>query len=55
MQLSDHLHWIHKNEYLQLMRNFVEFHINGEEFSDKFCEMIMGIEKEYKILEKNFE
>jgi hypothetical protein len=55
VQVTEHFHWSHRTEYLQLMENFVRFKINGKDFYDKFCNMVEEIEKECRLLEQDFE
>ena len=54
LQINEHLHWSQKNEYLQLIEDFLSFKINGEKFESKFCSMVEAIEKECLLLTKNY-
>jgi Txe/YoeB family toxin of Txe-Axe toxin-antitoxin module len=54
-QINEHLHWYQKNEYLQLIEDFLSFKINGKKFESKFCSMVEAIEKECLLLTKNYE
>lgn len=45
LQINEHLHWSQKDEYLQLIEDFLSFKINGKTFESKFCSMVEAIEK----------
>ena len=55
LQINEDLHWSQKNEYLQLIEDFLSFKINGEKFESKFCSIVEAIEKECLLLTKNYE
>jgi len=55
LQINEHLHWSQKNEYLQLIEDFLSFKINGEKFESKFCSIVEAIEKECLLLTKDYE
>ena len=40
LQINEHLHWSQKDEYLQLIEDFLSFKINGKTFESKFCSMV---------------
>ena len=44
-RISEYLHWSQKNDYLQLIKDFLNYKIDGEEFEEKFSKMIRVIEK----------
>jgi len=54
-RISDYLHWSQKNEYLQLIKDFLNFKIDGKEFDNKFSKMVTVIEKKSRLLSKNYE
>ena len=45
LQINEHLHWSQKDEYLQLIENFLSFQITGKTFESKFCSIIKAIKK----------
>ena len=45
LQINEHLHWSNKEQYLQLIEDFLSFKINGKTFESKFCNMVEAIEK----------
>ena len=45
LQINEHLNWSQKDEYLQLIEDFLSFKINGKIFKSKFCSMVEAIEK----------
>ena len=55
LQINEHLHWSQKDEYLQLIEDFLSFKINGKTFESKFCSMVEAIEKKCRLLTKNYE
>ncbi len=55
VMISDYLHWSQKNEYLQLINDFLNFKIDGTEFDNKFSKMVAVIEKKSMLLRKNYE
>lgn len=36
VKLSDHVHWQQKNDYLNIMKSFVDFKIDGKQFVSEF-------------------
>jgi hypothetical protein len=54
-RISEYLHWSQKNEYLQLIKDFLNFKIDGKEFDNKFSKMVTVIEKKSRLLSKNYE
>jgi len=54
-RISEYLHWSQKNEYLQLIKNFLNSKIDGNEFDKKFSKMVRAIEKKSNLLFKNYE
>jgi hypothetical protein len=55
LQINEHLHWSQKDQYLQLIQDFLSFKINGKKFESKFSSMVEAIEKECLLLAKNDE
>ena len=55
LQINEHLHWSNKEQYLQLIEEFLSFKINGKTFESKFCNMVEAIEKKCLLLTKNYE
>ena len=53
--ITEYLHWTHKNEYLELIKNFLNFKIDGKEFDKKFSKMVTVIEKKASLLFQNYE
>ena len=53
--ISEYLHWSQKNEYLQLIKDFLNSKIDGKEFDNKFSKMVTEIEKKSNLLFKNYE
>ena len=53
--INEYLHWSHKNDYLQLIENFLNFKIDGKEFDKKFSKMVRVIEKKCRLLFQNYE
>jgi len=53
--ISEYFHWSQKNEYLELIKKFLNFEINGKEFDEKFSKMVTEIEKRSKPLPQNYE
>ena len=54
-RISEYLHWFQKNEYLQLIKDFLNSKIDGKEFDKKFSKMVTVIEKKSSLLFKNYE
>lgn len=54
-RISEYFHWSQKNEYLQLIKDFLNFKIDGKEFDNKFSKMVTVIEKKSRLLSKNYE
>jgi hypothetical protein len=54
-RISEYLHWSQKNEYLQLIKDFLNSKIDGKEFDNKFSKMVTVIEKKSSLLSKNYE
>jgi hypothetical protein len=40
LQINEYLHWSEKDEYLQLIEDFLSFKINGQNFESKFSNNI---------------
>ncbi len=55
VRISKDLHWSQKNEYLQLIKDFLNSKIDGKEFDKKFSKMVTVIEKKSSLLSKNYE
>jgi hypothetical protein len=53
--ISDYLHWSEKNDYLQLIRDFLNSKIDGKEFDEKFSTMFKVIEKRSRLLFQNYD
>ena len=53
--ISEYLHWSQKNEYLQLIKDFLNSKIDGKEFDKKFSKMVTVIEKKSSLLFQNYE
>ena len=51
LKLSDHVHWQQKNEYLNLMKNFVDSKIDGKQFVSQFDKLHRSNEAAVKKLE----
>ena len=45
-RISEHLYWLHKKEFKQLINDFLSFKINGKDFDQKFSQLVKKIEKE---------
>ena len=45
VRISEYLHWSQKNEYFQLIKDFLNSKIDGKEFDKKFSKMVRVIEK----------
>ena len=54
-RISEYLHWSQKNEYLQLIKDFLNYKIDGKEFDKKFSKMVTVIEKKSSLLFQNYE
>ena len=54
-RISEYLHWSQKNEYLQLIKDFLNYKIDGKEFDKKFSKMVIVIEKKSSLLFQNYE
>jgi hypothetical protein len=54
-RISEYLHWSQKNEYLQLIKDFLNFKIDVKKFDNKFSKMVRVIEKKSRLLSKNYE
>ena len=54
-RISEYLHWSQKNYYLQIIKDFLNFKIDGKEFDKKFSKMVTVIEKKARLLFKNYE
>ncbi len=54
-RICEHLHWYQKNEYLQLIKDFLNFKMDGKSFDEKFSKMVRVIEEKFKLLLKNYE
>ena len=54
-RISEYLHWSQKNEYLELIKNFLNSKIDAKEFDKKFSKMVTVIEKKCRLLIKNYE
>ena len=55
LQVNEYLHWSHKEQYVQLIEDFLNFKINGETFESEFSKMVEAIEKKCLLLTKNYE
>ena len=53
-RLSEYLYWLKKDEYLQLIKDFLDFKINAEKFVDQFSKMVRVIDEEFELLSKNY-
>lgn len=54
-RISEYLHWSQKDEYLQLIEDFLNSKIDVKEFDNKFSKMVTVIEKKSSLLSKNYE
>ena len=54
-KISEYLHWSQKNQYLQLIKDFLNYKIGGKEFDNKFSKMVTVIEKKSSLLSKNYQ
>ena len=54
-KINEYLHWSQKNEYLQLITDFLNFKIDGNEFDHKFSKMVRAIEEKSSLLSKDYE
>lgn len=52
-RIAEYLHWSQKNEYLQLIKDFLNSKIDGQEFDHKFSKMVRIIEEKSSVLFKN--
>lgn len=55
LQINEHLHWSQKDEYLQLIEDFLSFKINAKTFDTQFSYKVQEIERESRLLFKNYE
>ena len=55
VRISEYLHWSQKNEYLQLVKNFLNFKIDGKKFDKKFSKMVIAIEEKSSLLFQEYE
>ena len=55
LQINEHLHWLEKDKYLELIENFLSFKINGKTFESQFSSMVQAIEKKCRLVTKNYE
>ena len=55
LHINEHLHWSKKDEYLQLIEDFLSFKINGKDFESKFSNLVEAIEKEHLLIAKDYE
>ena len=51
VKLSDHVHWQQKNDYLNIMKSFVDLKIDGKQFRSQFDKLHGSNEEAVKILE----
>jgi len=54
-KISEYLHWSQKNQYLQLIKDFLNYKMDGKEFDKKFSKMVTVIEKKSRLLSKNYQ
>jgi hypothetical protein len=54
-KISEYLHWSQKNQYLQLIKDFLNYKIDGKEFDNKFSKMVTVIERKSSLLSKNYQ
>ena len=50
VKLSDHVHWQQKNDYLNLMKSFVDLKIDGKQFRSQFNKLDWWNQEAVKIL-----
>ena len=50
VKLSDHVHWQQKNDYLNLMKSFVDLKIDGKQFVSQFNKLHGSNQEAVKIL-----
>jgi len=50
VKLSDHIHWQQRNEYLNLMKNFVDLKIDGKQFVSQFDKIHRANQEAVKVL-----
>ena len=53
--INEYLHWSQKNEYLELIKNFLNSKIDAKEFDKKFSKMVTVIEEKCSLLFQNYE
>ena len=53
VKLSDHVHWQQKRDYLNIMKNFVDLKIDGEEFESQFDKLHRSNEKTVQMLARD--
>lgn len=51
VKLSDHVHWQQKNDYLNIMKNFLNLKIDGKQFVNQFSKLHESNEEAVQILE----
>ena len=51
---SEYLHLSQKNDYLQLIKDFLTFQIDAKEFDEKFSKKVAVIEKKNRVLGQNY-
>ena len=50
VKLSDHVHWQQKNDYLNIMKSFVDLKIDGKQFVKQFNKLHGSNQEAVKIL-----
>jgi hypothetical protein len=55
LQINEHLHWSQRDQYSQLIQDFLSFKINGNKFESKFSSLVEAIEKDCRLLAENYE
>ena len=54
-RVASHFHWVHRNEYSELIESFLNSKIDSDDFDEKFSRMLLTIEKQDFQMLKEFE
>lgn len=54
-RISDHLHWLNRKAYSQLIEDYLNFKIDDDDFGDQFSDMLLTIERESGIEQQDDE
>ena len=52
-RLSEHFHWLHKHQFMELINDFLSFKISAKDFDQKFSQLVREIEKKCHL--KNYQ